>query len=120
MGRDRRARDADTIERNPIIKAKYRVLSDAAAKVAAPRSAIRARSAGNASQDATLPLTIAMACPATGPAANACYADTPEGVNREHALFDTDRAWRDPSDTGPALVALDAKFVIRSSKGASG
>ena len=49
---------------------------------------------------------------------NACYADTPEGVNREHALFDTDRCVAvTPSDTGPALVALDAKFVIRSSKG---
>ena len=47
-----------------------------------------------------------------------CFADTPEGVNREHALFDSDRCVAvSQSDTGPALVALDAKFVIRSSKG---
>ena len=84
-----------TIERNPIIKAKYRVLSDAAAKVAAPQIRNQGTLGGNA-----------------------CYADTPEGVNREHALFDTDRCVAvTPSDTGPALVALDAKFVIRSSKG---
>jgi len=39
-------------------------------------------------------------------------------VNREHALFEVDRCVAvSPSDTAPALVALDAKFVIRSSKG---
>jgi xanthine dehydrogenase YagS FAD-binding subunit len=49
---------------------------------------------------------------------NTCFADTPEGVNREHALFDTDRCVAvSPSDTAPALVALDAKMVIKSSKG---
>ena len=41
---------------------------------------------------------------------NTCYADTPEGVNREHALFDADRCIAvSPSDTAPALVALDAQ-----------
>src|SRR5580692_10275227 len=45
-------------------------------------------------------------------------ADAPEGVNREHALFESDRCVAvTPSDTAPALVALDAKFVIKSSKG---
>ena len=39
-------------------------------------------------------------------------------MNREHALFDADRCVAvSPSDTAPALVALDAKFVIRSTKG---
>src|SRR5215510_15527320 len=41
-----------SIERNPIIKAKYRVLADAAAKVAAPQIRHHGTIGGNASQDA--------------------------------------------------------------------
>jgi xanthine dehydrogenase YagS FAD-binding subunit len=106
-----------TIERNPIIRAKYRVLADAAAKVAAPQIRNHGTLGGNASQDARC-LYYRYGLPCYRAGGNACYADTPEGVNREHALFDTDRCVAvSPSDTAPALVALDAKFVIRSSKG---
>jgi xanthine dehydrogenase YagS FAD-binding subunit len=39
-------------------------------------------------------------------------------VNREHAIFDADRCVAvNPSDTAPALVALDAQMVIRGPKG---
>ena len=49
---------------------------------------------------------------------NICYADTPSAINREHAIFDANRCVAvNPSDTAPALVALDAKMVIRSSDG---
>src|SRR5262249_55038184 len=49
---------------------------------------------------------------------NICYADTPTAVNREHAIFDADRCVAvNPSDTAPALVALDAQMVIRGPKG---
>src|SRR5215831_13928728 len=106
-----------TIERNPTIKAKYRVLADAAAKVAAPQIRNHGTLGGNASQDARC-LYYRYGLPCYRAGGNACFADTPEGVNREHALFDTDRCVAvSPSDTAPALVALDAKFVIRSSKG---
>ena len=45
---------------------------------------------------------------------NICYADTPTAINREHAIFDADRCVAvNPSDTAPALVALDAQMVIR-------
>src|SRR4030095_9260330 len=48
---------------------------------------------------------------------NICYADTPSAINREHAIFDASRCVAvNPSDTAPALVALDAKMVIRSAK----
>src|SRR5205823_5006114 len=105
------------IERNPIIKAKYRVLADAATKVAAPQIRNHGTLGGNASQDARC-LYYRYGLPCYRAGGNACYADTPEGVNREHALFDTDRCVAvSQSDTAPALVALDAKFVIRSSKG---
>src|SRR5690606_17236762 len=41
--------------------------------------------------------------------------DTPEGMNREHALFGASRCVAvSPSDTAPALVALDATMVVRS------
>ena len=39
-------------------------------------------------------------------------------MNREHAIFDADRCVAvNPSDTAPALVALDAQMVIRGPKG---
>ena len=105
------------LERNPVVKAKYRVLADAAAKVASPQIRNNGTLGGNASQDARC-LYYRYGLPCYRAGGNACYADTPEGVNREHALFDTDRCVAvSPSDTAPALVALDAKFVIRSSKG---
>ena len=40
------------------------------------------------------------------------------GRNREHAILYADRCVAvNPSDTAPALIALDAKMVIRSSHG---
>ena len=49
---------------------------------------------------------------------NICYADTPTAINREHAIFDADRCVAvNPSDTAPALIALDAQMVIRGPKG---
>ena len=49
---------------------------------------------------------------------NICYADTPTAINREHAIFDANRCVAvNPSDTAPALIALDAKMVIRSPDG---
>jgi xanthine dehydrogenase YagS FAD-binding subunit len=49
---------------------------------------------------------------------NICYADAPEGRNREHAILHADRCVAvNPSDSAPALIALDAKFVLHSSKG---
>ena len=41
---------------------------------------------------------------------NMCYADTPEGQNREHAIFSASRCVAvTPSDTANALMALDAQ-----------
>jgi xanthine dehydrogenase YagS FAD-binding subunit len=105
------------IERNPIIRAKYRLLADAARRVASPQIRNTGSIGGNLAQDARCwYYRYGLPCYRAG--GNTCFADTPEGVNREHALFDTDRCVAvSPSDTAPALVALDAKMVIRSSKG---
>ena len=49
---------------------------------------------------------------------NICYADTPTAINREHAIFNADRCVAvNPSDTSPALIALQAEMVIRSGEG---
>ncbi|MCH2579134.1 MAG: FAD binding domain-containing protein, partial [Pseudomonadales bacterium] len=49
---------------------------------------------------------------------NLCYADTPQGMTRAHALFDSSRCVAaGTSDTAPALVALDAVMVIQNSAG---
>ncbi len=105
------------VERNPLIRAKYRVLADAAGRVASPQIRNTGTIGGNVSQDARC-LYYRYGLPCYRAGGNTCFADTPEGVNREHALFDSDRCVAvTPSDTAPALVALDAKFVIRSSKG---
>jgi xanthine dehydrogenase YagS FAD-binding subunit len=105
------------IERNPIVKAKYRVLTDAAAKVASPQIRNQGTLGGNVSQDSRC-LYYRYGLPCYRAGGNTCFADTPEGVNREHALFDIDRCVTvSQSDTAPALVALDAKFVLKSSKG---
>ena len=105
------------IERDPVIRSKYRVLADAAGRVASPQIRNTGTIGGNLSQDARCwYYRYGLPCYRAG--GNTCFADTPEGVNREHALFDADRCVAvTPSDTAPALVALDAKMVIKSSKG---
>jgi xanthine dehydrogenase YagS FAD-binding subunit len=105
------------IERNPVIKAKFRLLADAAARVASPQIRNAGTIGGNTSQDARC-WYYRSGLPCYRAGGNTCFADTPQGVNREHALFDTDRCVAvTPSDTAPALVALDARFVVKSSKG---
>jgi xanthine dehydrogenase YagS FAD-binding subunit len=104
------------IERHPMIRAKYRVLADAARRVASPQIRNTGTIGGNLAQDARCwYYRYGLPCYRAG--GNTCFADTPEGVNREHALFDADRCVAvSPSDTAPALVVLDAKMVIKSSK----
>ena len=49
---------------------------------------------------------------------NICFADTPTAINREHAILGADRCVAvNPSDSAPALIALDAQMVIRNTKG---
>jgi xanthine dehydrogenase YagS FAD-binding subunit len=105
------------IEHHPVVRAKFRLLADAAAKVASPQIRNAGTIGGNVSQDARC-WYYRSGLPCYRAGGNTCFADTPQGVNREHALFDTDRCVAvSPSDTAPALVALDAKFVIKSAKG---
>ena len=100
-----------------LIRAKFKVLADAAGRVASPQIRNSGTIGGNVSQDARC-WYYRSGLPCYRAGGNTCFADTPEGVNREHALFDTDRCVAvTPSDSAPALVALDAKMVLRSSRG---
>jgi xanthine dehydrogenase YagS FAD-binding subunit len=93
------------------------LLAQAAELVASPQIRNQGTLGGNVSQDARCWYYRAgWTCYRAG--GNICYADTPTAINREHALFDANRCVAvNPSDTAPALIALDAKMVIRSTKG---
>ncbi|PCJ22408.1 MAG: molybdopterin dehydrogenase [SAR86 cluster bacterium] len=102
------------VANNDIIKSRYSLLSSAAGRVASPQIRNIGTLGGNVSQDVRCwYYRRGLSCYRAG--GNLCYADTPQGMNREHALFETSRCVAaSPSDTAPALVALDASMVIRS------
>ena len=105
------------VERSPVIQGKYKLLSDAARRVASPQIRNAGTLGGNVAQDARCwYYRYGVNCYRAG--GNTCYADTPEGQNREHCLWGADRCVAvSPSDTAPALVALDATMVIVGPKG---
>lgn len=105
------------VVQHPVIKEKYKLLADAAEVVASPQIRNQGTIGGNVTQDARCWYYRA-GWPCYRAGGNICYADTPEGRNREHAILLADRCVAvNPSDTAPAFIALDAKFVIRTSKG---
>lgn len=105
------------IVRHPVVKEKFSILMEAAELVASPQIRNQGTIGGNVSQDTRCwYYRGGWNCYRAG--GNICYADTPTAVNREHAIFDADRCVAvNPSDTAPALVALDAQMVIRGPKG---
>lgn len=105
------------IANHPEIKKNYGVLSQAVALVASPQIRNQGTLGGNVSQDVRC-WYYRGGWPCYRAGGNICYADTPVGRNREHAIFGADRCVAvHPSDSAPALIALDAKFVIQTSKG---
>jgi xanthine dehydrogenase YagS FAD-binding subunit len=105
------------IERDPVIQERFSLLATAAGRVASPQIRNVGTLGGNLCQDARCwYYRYGLDCYRAG--GNTCYADTPEGQNREHCLFGADRCVAvTPSDTAPALVALDASMVIASANG---
>jgi len=105
------------VVRNPIVREKFSLLMEAAELVASPQIRNVGTIGGNVSQDTRCwYYRGGWTCYRAG--GNICYADTPTALNREHAIFDADRCVAvNPSDTAPALIALDAKMVIRGPKG---
>ena len=105
------------VVRNETVRSKFPMLMQAAELVASPQIRNQGTLGGNVSQDTRCWYYRAgWTCYRAG--GNICYADTPTAINREHAIFDANRCVAvNPSDTAPALIALDAKMVIRSVAG---
>ena len=105
------------VAQHAVIQQKYSVLSQAAELVASPQIRNQGSIGGNVSQD-TRCWYYRAGWPCYRAGGNICYADTPVGRNREHAILHADRCVAvNVSDTAPALIVLDAQFVIRGSKG---
>jgi xanthine dehydrogenase YagS FAD-binding subunit len=105
------------VVRHPLVREKFSILPDAAEAAASPQIRNQGTIGGNVSQDARC-WYYRGGWPCYRAGGNICYADTPTGLNREHAILDADRCVAvNPSDTAPALIALDAKMVVRTPKG---
>jgi xanthine dehydrogenase YagS FAD-binding subunit len=105
------------VVKHPAVREKFGILMMAAELVASPQIRNQGTIGGNVSQDTRCwYYRGGWNCYRAG--GNICYADTPTAINREHAIFDADRCVAvNPSDTAPALVALDASMVIRGPRG---
>ena len=102
------------VVRHPVVREKFGLLMEAAELVASPQIRNQGTLGGNVSQDTRCwYYRSGWTCYRAG--GNICYADTPTAINREHAILQADRCVAvSPSDTAPALIALEASMVIRS------
>jgi xanthine dehydrogenase YagS FAD-binding subunit len=102
---------------HPVVREKFGLLMEAAELVASPQIRNQGTLGGNVSQDTRCwYYRSGWSCYRAG--GNICYADTPTAINREHAILEADRCVAvNPSDTAPALIALDAQMVLRSKSG---
>lgn len=100
------------IEENQLLQKHFPLLTEAAGRVASPQIRNSGTMGGNVAQD-TRCSYYRDGFPCYRAEGNTCYANTPTAMNREHALFEASRCVAvTPSDTAPALVALEAEMVI--------
>ncbi|MDH3207874.1 MAG: xanthine dehydrogenase family protein subunit M [Gemmatimonadota bacterium] len=96
------------------VRSEYSLLANAADHVATPQIRNQGTLGGNVSQD-TRCWYYRSGWPCYRAGGNTCYASAPVAMNREHAIMGTSRCVAvNPSDTAPALIALDAKMVVQS------
>jgi xanthine dehydrogenase YagS FAD-binding subunit len=105
------------VVRHPLVRERYSLLLEAAESAASPQIRNQGTIGGNVSQDTRCwYYRSGWKCYRAG--GNICFADTPTAINREHAILGADRCVAvNPSDTAPALIALDAQMVIRGPRG---
>ncbi len=105
------------VENDPLVRERFALLATAAGRVASPQIRNAGTLGGNLCQDTRCwYYRGGVDCYRAG--GTMCYADTPEGQNREHAIFGASRCVAvTPSDTANALTALEASMVIRSRSG---
>src|SRR5918996_697481 len=89
------------VVRHAGVREKFGLLMEAAELVASPQIRNQGTLGGNVSQDTRCwYYRSGWSCYRAG--GNICYADTPESINREHAILEADRCVAvNPSDTGP-------------------
>lgn len=105
------------IHESDVVKARFSLLSESAGRVASPQIRNAGTLGGNVSQD-TRCMYYRDGFPCYRAGGNTCYANTPTAMNREHTLFEASRCVAvTPSDTAPALAALEATFVIQGRRG---
>lgn len=101
------------VAEHALVRERFPALAQAAGLVASPQIRNQGTLGGNVSQDTRCAYyRRGWDCYRAG--GNVCYADTPTAMNREHAILQADRCVAvSPSDTAPALIALDAEMVVR-------
>lgn len=105
------------VESHPLVRERFGLLATAAGRVASPQIRNAGTLGGNLLQDTRCwYYRGGVDCYRAG--GNMCYADTPQGQNREHAIFGASRCVAvTPSDTANAVVALDGQVVLRGPGG---
>jgi xanthine dehydrogenase YagS FAD-binding subunit len=100
----------DSLSRHPLISSRYAVLAEAAASVATPQIRNAGTLAGNVCQRPWC-WYFRNGFPCYKAGGTQCFSVT--GENQFHAIFGGGPSFIvHPSDTAPALVALDARFRI--------
>jgi xanthine dehydrogenase YagS FAD-binding subunit len=100
------------VAESELVRERFPLLADAALRVASPQIRNIGTIGGNVSQDTRCEY-YRSGFPCYRAHGNTCYANTPTAMNREHALFDVSRCVAvTPSDTGVALAALEAVFLV--------
>ena len=101
------------VAESELVKSRFPLLAEAARRVASPQIRNAGTIGGNVAQD-TRCSYYRDGFPCYRAGGNTCYANTPTAMNREHTLFEASRCVAiTPSDTAPALSALEATFLIQ-------
>jgi xanthine dehydrogenase YagS FAD-binding subunit len=99
------------------IRARYPIVAQAAEKVATPQIRNQGTLGGNLCQD-TRCWYYRSGWPCYRAGGNTCYANAPGALNREHCILEASRCVAvTPSDTAPALLAVDAQMEIHTRRG---
>ena len=102
---------------HPDVVGRFGLLAQAAAEVATPQIRNQGTLGGNLAQD-TRCWYYRGGWPCYRAGGNICYASAPKAMNAEHCVFGASRCVAvNPSDTAPAMIALDARMVVANSSG---
>lgn len=101
------------VERHAGVRSAFPLLAEAARAVATPQIRNQGTLGGNLAQD-TRCWYYRSGWPCYRAGGNVCYAAAPQAMNREHCILGASRCVAvNPSDTAPALIALDARLAVR-------